>query len=224
MVDHTDIKDKLRRFFKIQGNATISREGVVDVNGNVTLTSLWRKLPVKFNRVTGFFICTGSQLTTLAGCPTHVGDTFDCSGNQLDSLEYAPVHVGKHFRCSDNQLTSLAHAPQAVQGYFSCAKNKLTNLMHAPTYVNDNFTCHGNPLVSLGGAPEHVGKTWWLTYESHLPLLRTLGGSEIQFMNITTESDQVAEILNKYTGQGKAGAIKAAVDLVRAGFKENAKW
>jgi len=35
---------------------------------------------------------------------------------------------------------------------------------------------------------------------------------------------QVSTIMNNHAGQGKPGAIKAAVELIRAGYKENARW
>jgi hypothetical protein len=224
MADQADIKDKLRRYFLISGTIKIHTNGVVDVAGSVSLNSLWRKLPVQFGEVSGSFTCASSHLTTLEGVPHTVGDTFDCSSNSLTSLAYAPHHVGKHFRCSHNQLTSLQHAPSHVQGYFNCAKNLLTDLVHAPTHVQDNFTCHGNPLTTLNGLPDHVGGTIWLTWDPQLPLLRALTGRQVQFMNITPESEQVAGILNKYMGSGKPGAIRAAAELIRAGFKDNARW
>ncbi len=224
MADKTDIQDKLRKFFSIQGKVKIRTSGVVDVEGNVRLTSLWPKMPVQFGIVTGFFLCSDKNLTTLAGCPQHVGDNFDCSSNMLTSLEFAPVTVGKGFRCSNNQLTSLEHAPSYVPGTFNCANNLLIDLQHAPHSVRLDMSCYGNPLTSLEGAPEQVVRTWWITYDAQLPLLRTLSAQEIQFFNMTEKSQQVAAILNKYMGQGKAGAIRAAAELAKAGFKGNAKW
>lgn len=217
------IKDKLRTFFRITGKVTIHVSGVVDVDGNVFATSTASKLPVQFGKVTGVFVCSGGRLSTLEGCPTYVGDNFDCSTNQLTSLEHAPTHVGKMFRCSDNQITSLTHVPAHVTS-LNCAKNKLTNLLHAPHTVDLDISCYGNPLVSLEGAPTQVGRTWWLTYDAHLPLLRTLSGQQIEFMNMTHDSGNVAHILNKYMGQGKVGAIKAAAELIKAGYKANARW
>jgi hypothetical protein len=226
MTDHKDIQNKLRKFFKIQGKGTIKIDpsGLVDVDGHVRLSSLWDKMPVKFGRVTGSFLCNGGRLTTLEGCPSYVGDNFDCSNNMLTSLEHAPTHVVKHYRCSDNKITSLEHAPKRVDGYFNCSKNQLTNLTHAPEWVQDTLSCYNNPFTSLIGMPDHVGRTVWLTYDAQLPLLRTLVAEEVQFMNISPESDQVAEILNKYMGQGKPGAIKAAAELIKAGFRDNARW
>lgn len=224
MADKADIQYKLNKYFKTSGVVKIHDDGVVDVGGSVTLMSLWHKLPVKFGVVTDVFMCASSQLTTLEGAPHSVGDLFDCGSNQLTSLTHAPRHVGKNFRCDNNLLTDLSHAPTHVSGYFNCAKNKLTDLSHAPTYVQDNFACHGNPLTSLKGLPDHVGGTIWPTWHPQLPVLRVLTGREVQFMNITPESEQVAHILNKYMGQGKPGAIRAAAELIRAGYKDNARW
>lgn len=224
MVNKALIQDNLSRYFKVNGKIQIHDSGVVDVEGNVTLKSLTRKLSVQFGVVSGFFLCAGSQLQTLEGAPHSVGDVFDCSMNELISLTHAPRHVGKDFRCSDNLIHSLQHAPTHVSGNFNCAKNRLTNLLHAPKYVELNFTCYRNPLESLEGVPDHVGKTITLTYDATLPLLRTLVAEEILFMNATATSEQVAQILNKYMGSGKPGALKAAAELIKAGFKHNARW
>ena len=224
MADHADIKYKLRRFFRITGKVTIRANGVVDVEGNVHLMNDHPKMPVQFGQVTGVFVCSMSKLTSLEGCPTHVGDNFDCSSNLLTTLEGCPTHVRKNFRCSDNLITSLTHAPTRVPGSFNCSKNKLTNLVGAPEYVGDDMSCHNNPLESLQGAPTHVGRNWWISYHEKLPLLRTIISQQVQFMNLNPQSNQVAEILNKHTGEGKAGALKAAVELIRAGFRDNARW
>jgi hypothetical protein len=34
----------------------------------------------------------------------------------------------------------------------------------------------------------------------------------------------VSDIIHKYLGQGKAGALKAAAELIKAGYKDNARW
>jgi hypothetical protein len=36
--------------------------------------------------------------------------------------------------------------------------------------------------------------------------------------------EPVNSIMNKYLGQGKPGAIKCAAELIKAGFKDNARW
>jgi hypothetical protein len=43
-------------------------------------------------------------------------------------------------------------------------------------------------------------------------------------MNVMNAPTPIVEILNKYVGQGKSGAIKCAAELIKAGFKDNARW
>ncbi len=89
-------------------NYTINPDGSIDVNGNVVLVTLGlTKLPLKFNRVSGYFNCTDNELTSLVGSPNYVGDSFYCYNNQLTSIEGSPEHVGGSFSCSFNKLTSL---------------------------------------------------------------------------------------------------------------------
>ena len=93
--------------FKIT-NYTINDDFTVDVGGDV---NLWdqrlSKLPLKFNKVGGYFYCADNQLTTLDGAPKEVGGNFTCSDNKLTSLKGAPNTVGGYFFCYGNQLTTL---------------------------------------------------------------------------------------------------------------------
>ncbi len=69
-------------------NYTINQDGSIDVNGNVNLSSLeLTELPLKFNRVSGYFSCSLNKLTSLEGCPSYVGGDFYCSWNELTSLD-----------------------------------------------------------------------------------------------------------------------------------------
>jgi len=65
-----------------------------------------------------------------------------------------------------------------------------------------------------------------ISYTPDLPLLGLLSVGKIEFEHdpdhLPTQSKQVEEIVNKYTGQGRAGQLKCAAELVRAGFKSHA--
>ena len=68
-------------------NYTINPDGSIDVYGNVNLhTRKLTKIPLKFNRVNGY---------------------FDVNNNKLTSLENSPLELGKYFYCYKNQLESL---------------------------------------------------------------------------------------------------------------------
>ena len=86
-------------------NYTINPDGSIDVDGNVDLFNKYlTKLPIKFNKVTGWFDCSKNKLTSLEGCPNYVGTEFYCSYNELTSLEGCPKEVGGSFYCMLNPL------------------------------------------------------------------------------------------------------------------------
>lgn len=108
-----------------------------------------------------------------------------------------------------------------VYGHFNCDQNNLTTLKGAPTETGLYFSCRNNPLVSLEGLPAKVGALCWATWSPHLPLLRLLNLNSLKLLEAPNE---VEHIITKYKGQGKPGAIKAAAELVRAGYRDNARW
>ena len=65
-------------------NYTINSDGSIDVEGNVNLynTNL-TKIPLKFNKVSGYFDISSNKLTSLEGSPREVYSYFDCSNNFL---------------------------------------------------------------------------------------------------------------------------------------------
>ena len=87
-------------------NYTINGDGSIDVNGDVDLIEeeLF-KLPLTFNKVTGWFDCSNNRLTTLKGSPKWIGGFFTCGNNRLTSLEFSPDYVGDDFYCDNNKLT-----------------------------------------------------------------------------------------------------------------------
>jgi hypothetical protein len=100
-------------------NYTINPDGSVDVDGDVSLSSMeLTKLPLKFGRVSGNFKCRHNKLTTLEGAPKMVGGTFDCCNNQLTTLEGAPREVGRDFYCDNNKLTTLEGEPERVGAFY----------------------------------------------------------------------------------------------------------
>jgi hypothetical protein len=154
-----------------------------------------------------------------------VGTDFVADHNRdLTSLAHIPPHVGRDilvYRCA---LTSLAHMPDQVHGHCLVYSNKLTDLAHAPRIVQGNFSCYRNPLQSLQHAPDQIGGHFDLSWDPHMPLLRTL----VAKLGVIIEGapDQILQILNddSLIGRGKPAAIKATAALVRAGFKANARW
>ena len=128
----------------------LNSDGTYDVNDDVNLEECEQiidpngKLTIKFNKVTGNFICGDNKLTSLKGCPKEVGGNFGCGDNKLTSLEGCPEKVGGDFDCGFNKLTSLKGCPEKVGGSFDCGDNKLTSLEGAPKEIGGDFYCRGN--------------------------------------------------------------------------------
>lgn len=221
MVNVPEIDDHLQKYFKVLGSYNIDPDsGVVDVHGDVRLKLQCAQMPVQFGVVDGSFVCSEKGLTTLQGAPQQCTHNFECDHNNLTSLQYAPHHVGSFFICSSNLLTSLAHAPRTTQG-FLCADNKLTSLLHGPQTVFGAYFCNDNPLESLAGAPEKLSGAFWCTPGHDLPILRLCMYDKL---DLDFWDPKLADIMKKYAGTGKPGAIKCAAELIRAGFKGNARW
>jgi hypothetical protein len=131
-------------------NYTINPDRSIDVDGDVILFNIGlTKLPLKFNKVSGYFDCFFNDLTSLEGCPKEISGSFYCSFNQLTSLEGCPEKINGHFHCSWNNLTSFEHCPKKIYGNFSCSNNKITSFEHLPLLMGGEFTCYNNPIYNI---------------------------------------------------------------------------
>ena len=153
-------------------NYTINPDGSIDVDNNVSISyrKLYR-LPLKFNKISGWFDCSYNKLTNLDGFPNYVGDWCDCTHNELTSLEGAPKEIGGNFRCYLNNLTDLKGCPKVINGYFDCSNNKLTSLVGCPNYLDGGFSCGDNNLTSLEGCPSDVGGVFLHSYNPISPII-----------------------------------------------------
>ena len=120
--------DKICEKYGIK-NYTINSDGSIDVDDNVNLYNYrLTKLPLKFNKVNGW---------------------FDCSDNNLISLEGSPVEVNNGFYCRNNNLTSFEYTPRIIRGGFSCSDNNIKSFEYFPSYVKGWFDCYDNPIYKV---------------------------------------------------------------------------
>jgi hypothetical protein len=210
MVNKDHVNQLLKKYFKISGKVEIQDDGSVNVEGNVKLIYNAPKgiIPVKFGIVSGTFNAERKGLVTLLNAPDTC-DTLKVAVNKITSLEHAPSQV-ESLDVGFNRLTSLKHAPDGMW----------------------RMTAFNNPLTSLEGLPDALDKdvSIEITYDAQLPLLRLINVGRVHigtpgesYMRLQS-FEPVNSIINKYTGQGKPGAIKCAVELIKAGFKDNARW
>lgn len=144
---------RICRDLMIEGVDNIDSEGRVDVDADVVLHRCLvdGRLPIKFGRVTGFFIVespvsfsggkmkqTESGLTTFEGFPYHIGKHLYIRGNSLTDLKGCPEHVGSFIVADESLLlTSLDGLPKQIYGglqFKNCPK-----LWDAKVLENVNF-------------------------------------------------------------------------------------
>ena len=138
-------------------------------------------------------------------------------------VEFAKVNFS--LQIQNRGLDSLEGCPTSVGQHFNCSQNRLTNLIGGPKAVGRDYLAYKNPLESLEGLATEIGGILMLSYSPTLPLLRALVAKEIVFDQWThTDVTPPTEILNRYAGQGRAGAIECKRELVAAGYEGNARW
>ncbi|PLY06109.1 MAG: hypothetical protein C0625_10790 [Arcobacter sp.] len=129
----------------------------VNVNGNVNLRNKIEgdRLPINFEKVSGYFDISSNDLISLEGCPKIVEKDFDCSKNKIESLFGSPNSVGD-FNCSHNRIKSLSYTPKEVEGYFDCSNNELLSIEGSPRTIRGYFKCSHNKISSLKGGPKYI--------------------------------------------------------------------
>ena len=124
--------DKICRKYDIR-NYTINTDGSIDVNGDDTLLyggvglgiMDLKKLPLKFNKVDGWFNCNFNMMKSLEGSPIEVNGDFNCVGNELTSFKFAPRIIRGDFYCSSNYIKTFEYFPSFVKDIFNCVENPI---------------------------------------------------------------------------------------------------
>lgn len=107
-------------------NYTINSDRSIDVNGDVNLSDhLFKKIPIKFNKVNGDFNCKNGKITTLKNSPKEVSGEFNVAYNRLLSLQHCPVIVGTNFIFEENSLMDLKYFPEYIGGFYTFFGNNL---------------------------------------------------------------------------------------------------
>jgi hypothetical protein len=159
----------------------------------------------------------------------------DVEDREIFPGPHLPVQFGKvdgDFNLGvQDHLKDLQGSPHSVSGEFFVLAKNLTHLTGAPEHVGNRCVMRSNQLRSL----EHLPKTAQvlrINISPTLPLLRltersysivwgfpvSVGGTGNPLLKKATD------IINKYVGTGRAGALQAAAELARAGCKGNARW
>lgn len=170
---------------------TINDDYSIDVDGHVDLANKeLTKIPIKFNKVTGYFSCVGNQLVDLENAPRRVERNFMCQHQYYGSfisLKGAPEYVGFRFDFNDNE--------------------NLKDFTDFPTYVGATIDAKSTGLYSFDCIPESAK----VIIDEDTPLFAILrcvsspifpilgrnGGREI-FIDTNGESSEAIETFKAY--------------------------
>lgn len=234
MVNEQNIDNLMEMWFTVMGTWSLNDKGLVDVNGSVYLKphplGSWTRIPLPFGRVSASFEASDVGLLSLENSPKYVGLNFRVEKNLLISLAHAPGFVGKDFDAFENlYLTRLDCAHTVVGNDLDVQKCNLTNLDNC-AQVEAGLWVKGNKnLTNIRGIPycAHL----FIDYHPELALLPALKVNEINVRNIGDHfphdpdaPKKLLDIVRKYAGTGKSGALNCALELKKAGFAGNARW
>lgn len=166
-------------------NVTIREDGTVDVTGDMNIYAQFPRLPIKFGRVTGRFLCSGNNLTTMVGFPDYVGGNLMVENNFISNMEGFPKYVGNSVSFSRNKLTSLEGLPDTINGNLELSFNKLESLKGCPRIVLGHLLASYNYFTDLVGSPEEIGHDFFIQSSPNLTSIKGLTpnvGGQVQLI------------------------------------------
>jgi len=123
----------------------------IDIYGSINMAYLdLIKIPYKFNRCSGDFICSYNKLLTIKNSPKYVGGKFDCSYNYIQTLVGGPDQVTTYL-CNNNKLKNLEGSPKYVK-FFNCSSNNIISYDDAPVVSS------GGKIISTNNPVKYVEK------------------------------------------------------------------
>lgn len=209
--DKNQVLAEVKYYFRAATNAPLKNHQIeiqddlsVVIDTSITMVEPppQGKLPIRLHMVEGSVTAAHMELTTLENFP-----------DVCDSLYV-----------KDNWITSLDHSPMLVNS-LDVSYNKLSNFEHVSEECTFLYALN-NPLTSLLGLPDQPVDELEVVidHDPNLPLLRLLNASRIVVGDFGRAVEPLTTILNKYAGEGKHAALKAALELKDAGYVGNARW
>ena len=145
----------------------ITNQGV-NVNGDVWFNDmLLDKIPFKFNKVNGNFLCHQNKLLNLQGAPNIVTGDFYCQSNRLSTLYGGPMQVGGNYYAYANWISNLYHSPLIIGGDFLLMDNNISSI-----YNNFDINVSGQVLIDVIDLPNEFIKMRKLDFRTFLKYQR----------------------------------------------------
>lgn len=117
MVDKQQIENFLKRMMTVMGDFTIHDDGVVDVDGGVSVyMDNMNRLPIRFGTTRNFTLFNAEDLETLEGCPRIVNGDFKVYDGLFEDLQGGPQIVKGDFSTTGIYFKTLEGSPQEIGG------------------------------------------------------------------------------------------------------------
>lgn len=202
------IKDWLEKYAKIgEDKATINEDNSVEINDDVDLTGiLFKKVPMKINKVTGDYTAAGGSISTLENSPDVVTGDLTMIHLDIKSFVGGPSEVGGDCIYTGNdQVTSIEGLPSKVGGRIDISGcKKITSLKGIHKIVKQ---MDGEFDASTAGVKEAV-----------LGLMAIRG-----ITSVNLPDNKVAAIINKHLSSDDRDINACQEELIDAGFTAWAK-
>jgi hypothetical protein len=160
---------------------------------------------------------------------------FIMANQGVRSLKYTPKKILGEFSCGHNDFISLTDGPVSVSGNYACEhNNKLESLEGLATEIGGDLDFNGcKKLKVMWNSFDSikVGGNIYIPYHINLPLLRllapTYANSKIQVLLFDiADLEEIHDILAKYFNveNWKKAVVDCQYELIKSGYKGNAKW
>jgi hypothetical protein len=123
----------------------------------------------------------------------------------------------------NHQLTKLPVAFGRVEGNLDASRQNIKTLKNFPQVITGNLYTEDNRNLRqfYDFNIKEIQGVWYTDYKESQHLLKMLVAHNIQ---LTDAPKEVTQIMNTHAGKGRTGILRATVELIKAGFKENARW
>jgi hypothetical protein len=123
----------------------------------------------------------------------------------------------------NQKLTELPVTFGRVEGNLDASRQNIKTLKNFPQVITGNLYTEDNRNLRqfYDCNIQEIQGVWYTDYKESQHLLKMLVARKIQ---LTDAPKEVTQIMNVHAGKGRTGMLRATVELIKAGFKENARW
>lgn len=147
-------------------------------------------------------------------------------------IPYTFGEVSGNFDCHACMIKDLTGCPQKVGGNFNAGWNPILTLKGSPKWVGGNYNVQECvDLYNVSDVATHVGGEFVVGWRKHMGMIRPLMYSsrinlqkppQYSTWDDIHDMQLVQTVFDEQAGTGKAGALKAAGELIRMGYKSTA--